>query len=701
MPGQATAQDGSDLALSSQKWDKEEKNRPKYHPDEEERRRTNSIKRKYEEKDISKRAYEKTWFINGSFIRGQHYIVFNDYTRTFEVPFRVPPHRVRMVINYLMAYYRRTRARLTAHRPGFYIRPQTTEQEDVERARLAEKVVDSELDRLRFQKKFKTGVGWMLETGSYLWYVSWNPWAGDPLTQEEPVMNPETGEPQIDPQTGQPVMQEVPVTDEHGRQLFTGDNELEIVSPYEIEIDPQANDTDDAEWIMRNKIRSLNWVRENYPEKGHFVENEPVYLHSFYQKRLKQLVGILGYTTEGQYGESDQDSPKDHTTVHEYWERPSVKHPQGRYIVVAGKVELYNGPNPYQHKRFPLVKTDEIEITGRFWGMASIEQAIPLQKNLNKARSQEIENRTLMGRPKIMVPRTAKIRQSSFDAEAGERIDYNTGPRGEKPELIPPPATTHATQQEIQNTISDLQEVLSWHEVSRGILPSANVPGVAVDMLQRADETPLGDVASNIEGGLTEMVSMLLSNCSQFWTEERMVRSAGEGNRLEAMKVRGQDLGSTFDIQIVPGSTLQRDPVAQRNMVKELIDMGLLNALEHRKIMFRMLDVGQVDQVFEDQHLDEQWASRENELLERGEFSVPRDFENHETHVEVHDRFRKGERYRRLPDENKKMVDAHVELHRRLAFINVQRQTLEQLQIQAVANPEEGQEAQPASQAKG
>lgn len=679
----------NDLAISKEYEQKLSQESGTYNPPEDEKKRVGSVKGKYRDKDIVKRAYEKTWFVSGAFLRGQHYVVFNDYTRTFEIPYRTPPHRVRLVLNYIMAFHRRTKARLTGHKPGFFIRPASTDQADVERSRLAQKVLDSELERLNHFAKFKSGVSWMLETGSFFWHVRWNPWGGPPLFEDKPIIDEMTGEQAVDPETGEPAMERVPVMDEFGRQLHAGENELEIVNGYEMEVDLQATNPEDARWIMRNKIRSLEWIREQYPEKGKYVKPEQVHLHAFYWKRLKQLVGIFGYTTESEQGESDSDAPRDSAIVHEYWERATDRHPQGRYIVVAGNVELHDGPNPYSHKMLPYVKIDEIQISGRFWGMATIEQLIPVQRNYNRARSQEVENRTLMGRPKILVPRTSKIRQTAFDAEAGEKVDYNPGPRGEKPELMWPQSTSAATQTEIQHTVNDFQEISSWHEVSRGILPSANIPGIGIEKLQMADETSLGDTATNIDVGLIEMAKMLLSNCAQFWTEERMVRAGGEGARLEAMKISGGDLlgedesYNYFDVRVIPSSTLLKDPQKQREQIAGLIQLGILNPVEHREIIAKSFDIGSIDEIFDENRLDEQWSQRENELMETGMFSEPRDFENHEIHLRVLNRYRKSERYRRLAPEIQQLFDTHAMLHKQM-FVAVMQEKI-QMQLTAGA----------------
>lgn len=685
----------NDLLISKERVSKERSQQPKYTPTEEERRRVSTVQAKYREKDTTKRAFEQTWFINGAFLRGQHYVTWSEHSRTFSVPTAVVPHRVRLVVNYIMAYWRRTKARLTAHQPNIFVRPATTDQSDVETAKNATKAIESEMYRLNHYRRFKEGVGWGLETGTWFYYVGWNPWKGEPLTEPQPVTNPETGEVQMDPETGEPMVEMVPVTDEQGRQLFTGEIELDVVSSYEIQVDRNAVTEEDASWMMRSKIRTLSWICENYRDKGRWVKGENVKLHEYFQKRVTSLVGVHGTSSDAQEREAGEGGEEEVAVVHEYWEKPTEKYPRGRLIIVAGNVELWNGENPYDHQMFPFIKIDDITIPGRFWGMSSFEQAIPLNRNYNRARSQEVENRTLMGRPKILVPKICNVIQNAFDAEAGEKIEYRPGPRGEKPELLYPQSTAAATQTEIQHTMSDIQEVLQWHEVSRGILPSANIPAEGIEKLQNSDETAMGDAATNLDIGLSKLGKMILSLVHQFWTEERMVRAGGEGSRLEAFRVRGDELqgqseGADYlDVRVVPHSTVLKDPAKERQKVKELMEMGFVNPLQHRDVLMKSLDVANSDELFEDERLDEQWAGRENELMEQGIMSVPRDFENHSIHTQVLNRFRKSERYRRLPPHIQALYDQHAALHEVLFIQNAQKAVMMQ---GAMAGPGAGGE---------
>ena len=686
---------GTDLMIDQER--EQDKHKLPYIPAPDELRRIQAVKKKYEAREQTKKVYEKTWFVNGSFIRGQHFVSYNDETQNFEVPYRVPRHRVRIPINLELAYYRRTKARLTAHKPALFAGPATTHQDDIERARLDEKVLESEFYRMGFQTKHKDKIGWALECGSGLFYFHWNPWAGEPLFEEKPVTD-EFGQPVLDPETGEPQVERIPMTDEHGRQLHEGQNELEVVNPYEIDVDPMATNLDDAEWIMRSKIRSLDWIKTNYPEKGHLVDKEDVQIHSFYEQRLKQIVGIHGSSTSGQGGKNgllDVDGPS--AVVHDYREAKSEKYPKGRHLVTAGNVELYNGENEYKHGLLPYMKTDEITVAGRFWGGAVIEHMIPLQRVVNKAASNQVEDATLAGRPKLLVPKTAKLRQEQFDAEPGEKIEYTVGPRGERPELLTPTSNHLATQTIIENAVRFMQEISSWHEVSRGILPSANIPAEGIQLLQSADETAMGDTASNIDSSLIRLGKMVLSNCNQFWGEERLVRAGGEGARLEAMKVRGEDLvgqdpnADYFDVQVIPGSTMMRDPGKQREQVDYMLKMGILNPIAHRDVIVKLMDVANIESAFEDERQDEQYATRENEQMEQGAFSIPRDFENHDIHIKVLDRFRKSERYRRLPAEIQALYDEHAAIHKQLAVQVGQEKMMIQAMIQQAGMPPEEQ----------
>ena len=642
-------------------------NQPEVRQSPEDRALVAAITTHWQERERWKRPYEKTWYVNHAALVGQHYLVWNDYTRNFDTPHRTPSHRVRLVIPFMLQYWRRTVARLTAHAPTMLVVPETADEIGAQEARSNQRVLDAELSRLDYSQIRRDGTGWAIESGNVIYHVRWNPHAGPALT---------------DPATGQPVL------DESGAPLHRGDIEIDIGNPFEFDADPKASCVKEAEWVMRNVIRSLDWIQEHYPERGAWVKAEPVYAHSYYLKRVRAMAGLYGNIGEGSTAQESDESAKNSAVVHEYWEKASRKHPQGRFVVVAGGVVLHNGPNPYKAMLdagfpFPFVHTGEIKVPGRFWYMAMIEQAFPLNRNYNKARSQEVENRTLHGRPKILVPKVCRIRLGSFDPEPGEKIEYTQGPRGERPEIMYPQSTTQATQVETAHTKDDLAEVLSAHEASRGIMPSANAPAEALRLLQTADETVLGLTEANFRTADEAIAKMILALAGQFWTEQRLVRIVGAGGGVESYKIGGGELGKPHDVRMVPMSSMWRDPERQRATVAQLIELQILNPQQNRDIILKALDLASLEDVFADDRLDEVWAARENELMEGGTQPVPRDFENHGIHIKVHDRYRKSDRYRGLAPEWQALVDQHVATHKQLIVDLTKQLTMDKVETEA------------------
>ena len=75
-------------------------------------------------------------------------------------------------------------------------------------------------------------------------------------------------------------------------------------------------------------------------------------------------------------------------------------------------------------------------------------------------------------------------------------------------------------------------------------------------------------------------------------------------------------------------------------------------------------------------------ARRENAAFVLGEVMVPAVFDDDDTHIEIHNEFRKTARYEQLSEENREDVDLHVQAHEMNAAEKAGR-----AQLQAGASP--------------
>ena len=95
---------------------------------------------------------------------------------------------------------------------------------------------------------------------------------------------------------------------------------------------------------------------------------------------------------------------KDCALVIEKYEKPSIKYPNGRLIIIAGNNLIYLGELPYINKvnadrGFPFIRQRCLPVPNSFWGISVIDRCIPIQRSFNavKNRKHEFLNRVTMG----------------------------------------------------------------------------------------------------------------------------------------------------------------------------------------------------------------------------------------------------------------------------------------------------------------
>lgn len=649
----------------------------------------------YKEKDKRKIQFERQWFLNHCAIVGHHHVEFNREKNggVFETPKRSSKAKGRVQVNLIKRYYMATLSLLCGGKPGTFVAPNTTDQKDIDKSEIGMHVLAGEKERLNFQGTMWEFVGWILESNALLqWY--WDPNAGPPLFQDVPQTDPATGEPMVDPSSGLPVTAKVAVTDKRGRQVHRGEAAVRVVSPFEFDVDPNCTDLHkDGQWCRLDIIETLDEIRERRPELGQYVEAEDVYASDMYKMRHRNVVGQTSVL-------DDPEKIKNSAVTHYYWQRKSAEHPRGLYLEVAGGILLNPGETDHPYQRMlregfwcNLVHAGQLKIVGRFWYATLLEDAFPINRLLNKALTQEEENRAKLGNAVLLKHSQVKITEGSWkQAESGEVITYDSPNPSMKPEVVTPNATSQSTEITIDRCIYFIQEVLASHEASKGQNPSTDSSGRAIDLLQKADRSVHGVTSGTIENAYVQSDRMLLSLCAEFWPEERLSRVTGEDRKISAKKVMGADFdsddpGFTFDVRIVPQSTMAKDPVEQRAELDHLIQMKLLDPMkpEHRDIALKAYGRADLQELYRPEKLDSAYARDENDMMADGTYPVAQEFENHDAHIREHDNFRKSDRYRQLEPDRKLSVDQHVEAHYQLL---VQKQTkLAQMQasVQAAA----------------
>src|SRR3990167_5714255 len=163
----------------------------------------------------------------------------------------------RGVYNYIRAAVNSMTARLTENKPIVTVTPSTTDEDDRERARGCNHLVDWLWNDLELAEDLKEFVQWMLIGGLGTLKVSWDPTLG--TEQEVEDVSEEAA-----------ALRAVGI-DVPSRVVRPGGIVVESLSPDEWGRDPGAKKMKNARWAFHESIQHIDEVRERWPEFGPFV----------------------------------------------------------------------------------------------------------------------------------------------------------------------------------------------------------------------------------------------------------------------------------------------------------------------------------------------------------------------------------------------------------------------------------------------
>lgn len=605
--------------------------------------------------NAQKYVYERQWYLNLSFLLGQQWVRWSNRLRKLYEP-KVPEWRVRHVSNDIMPAFRKKLAKLNRNRPTLFISSGQEGPEGETEAKEANKLVEF--------------------------------WWSSPVIQMENELNEwkqyalscGTGflKPHFDPTIGT----ERSKTNDAGEEISWRDGELQLeaCSPFEIIFDPpDARKWKDLRGVMHHKIRTLEYIQARYPEHGGEVnaEKEISIASSFWQK----VQGMVGSGDEG--GMATQEKAEKSAIVKELCIWPCARFPKGQKIVVANKVLLQKGDLPYvwlgtEEPFVPLVPLYDIKPPGRIWGRANIEDEIPLQQAKNELISHVRESERLCSKPKFLKPTGSGV--DNITSEPGENVEWDpTQSGGHEPKwMTPPPIPNYVINGLGEIYQRDFMNITSQHEVSKGQIPPGVSAGIAINYLQESDDTIIGDVVRQYERALEIAGNMMLSIAAQNYLEDRKLQIVGKNGEVGSFEYKTEkkdESGKVIQKGTIPkearvvveaGSSLPRTLAAKQAFILDLYKLGILGPKGDKatnKRAIKMLEIGNINEMYEEEAADRTQAEIENNGMKNGESHQVYPYQDHEVHLEAHERFMKSPEYMKLPDDVKMLFDGHRRVH--------------------------------------
>lgn len=603
----------------------------------------------------SRNVLENIYLTNTAYLMGFDGIYYDSTYRQFKnTDSKRRINRNRFKVNKILPSVQNRLARLTQSPPRYDVRPNSNSTQDKDCARLAITVIENVFDKQMFDVKRQEVIMSAMQGGIAYLQVSWDPSLGAPM---------------IDPETNK-------------LEGYDGDVRIEVLNCLEVFPDPLAKNLEDAGYIIKAKVRKLDYFKMRYPERGGAVKEESTWLMS----SLNDLK-TNGLTAVGIQGTSTQEQMKNSAIEIIYYEKRSKDYPNGRMIVIANGILLENKELPIG--QYDIVKFDDIMIAGRFNSESVITHLRPIQDQYNITRTKCADWIRKMLAGKYIAARGHGMGQEALNDTSGEVVEYNPVPNAAPPTQMQIPVIPSYVYKDLETMDSEFDYISGINEISRGVLPSASIPAAGMAFLQEQDQTRIGVQTTRNELAFAKVGSCVLKYVGKYYKMNRLLKNAGDGLEYTVKDFVGADLNDNYDVIVIEGSTIPSSKVLRRQDLLNVYQLGLLGNPQDPMVqgkMLKLMEYGDVAEVWKTQSLDLAQVKNVIKAIEDGEqmklVGLMNEFDNHQLHLSEMNDYRKSDKFKELDDKRQKLFMWVMEW-RIQAQINIQNPQLAQQTMQA------------------
>jgi hypothetical protein len=598
--------------------------------------------------------------VNRSFYKGQQWISYDRVQKRVYVP-ELKPGEKRYTYNKIKPHIMTLLAKLTKNRVQLEVHPDTNDDERIEVAKAGHKYLKYQWQEDKMDHKSRRLKLHMLIDGMPVLKVYADKSQGNEFTTDD------------------------------GQTMKTGKIITLVRDQMAIKLDPTAEDTEEIKWVLEEFPKEIDEIKEEY---GVEVQKEEIQMPESFDINLSNEAKKK-YTN--------------HAMLKEYWELPCPKYPKGRKIAVAGGQLLDYTEDPGE---FPYIFFPMIPIPGSAIATGSVTDMTTPQLSYNIKRTAEARILEEMGNPMWMTPTNSVEDPDDLTNEIGGRVEYMPI-NGSKPERVQGIEPGNGWQSAMERDEADMEDISGAHEISQGAMPKGVDTYGGLQLLVEQDETRLSVAAHSYEEGIKRWGEKVLRLVQKHFPEEQQLQIVGENGEVDAFTFAGADLSGSEVVDVIPNSSMPEVKAVKDAKIFQMWGAGMFNnpktGMPDTRKVTRMLGQAISSEYFDDTELDEnkakseqkQWETlfsdpqaqqilgqytRQVQMFEQQsqEFArqgvditqlraqppqapvkLPqvRDFYDHETHLEVHNRFRKGDLYDNLPPELQYIIDQHCMEH--------------------------------------
>jgi hypothetical protein len=576
-----------------------------------------------------------------------------DYNKITKKLVEVPLDRNRrLIINKLKPYVRTLLAKLSSDNPQPSVVPNTSEDEDVRAARIADKVIEGLSTKLEFDRILAELKCWTIICNRAYMHVYWDDsavgYTGAPKDDSSDNTDPANGpDGEVsDASPSESMMQEV-----------EGDVVIECVSPLNCRPDTLYWQREKWRWFLYGDEVDSEALERKYKLKSGTLREKSTTLDTAYDIDLQDDADILITQPD-----RSQDITGRTVIWKEFW---TPKY----YIFMAGNKIVDYGPNTLGEIPFFVAEDRLIPINTYdkefSYNESLIKDAIPVQREYNRHASTMSTALDRASKLKVLTPMGSLLSKKQVVNDYGVFIDYNAH-AGEPHQMKLEPFPMEMPQYKA-DLEREMQSMMSLGPASFGQLPerASHASGTLVNLLLEQDDVVLNPVIAAINSTVSKVWKLALMLVQENYQEERILKVVGEDGLEDIIKFQGAELRNNHDVRIISQAGLPRSRALRVEYLLKMREVGLL---PDDKSTLEMLEFGNADKLFKDYLVHERRAYRENRMISENREIDPASvqgwvypLEDHAIHMKIHLRDRLSSKFELYTDNQKQALELHIQ----------------------------------------
>lgn len=600
------------------------------------------VRQELERRSRERSRFELQWQLNINFFMGNQYCdILPEAGRLYQQD-KAFVWQEREVYNHIAPIVESRLAKLNKIAPQVTVRPATGDEEDIQSAKVSTAILHSAFERIGMGALLAEAAVWSELCGTVFYKQNW-------VSNKGRMIGHNSG----------------------GRAVYEGDISTTVCPPYEIYPDtPYAESVEACASVIHARVYSCEAIQSIW---GIAVQPGSVKTLGFGNA---DAAGGLGYRA-AVYAATEQEA-ENSALVLEYYEQPSEKYEEGRYLAVCGETLLFEGPLPYQNgdngtRKLPFVQQNSISRPGCLWGVSIVERCIPIQRAYNAVRNRKHEflNRAAVG--------VLAVEEGTVDLEdleengltPGKVLVYRQGTN--PPAMLPAGSLPNEFFQEESALLEEFNLISGTSDLMRQSVAPTNVTsGVALNTIAEQDDTRLAITADRVRDAVLEISRQWLRLFKQFAGQLRMDRIVGKNGEISKLYWSANMLTSD-DVVHETENELSSSITNRKQLIYDLLAKGLFleengTLSERTRVrLLRSLGLGDWENIADIGEVHTSRAQRENLLLKNGGEVRVLATDDHEIHILEHAKMLLSQAFEEefgLHSEQHRRFEEHIAQHK-------------------------------------